>query len=501
MSNWARKWWPGLIPLALLWIAAIWTGTVPLETQLAARSTGALKDTVLDKTRVSVSGRDVMLSAEAFSEEGRRSATSQVEAVPGVRLVNDGTRLIAEAKPFVWSVERDVVRVTLGGNAPLPAIKAKLLEAARASLKGTEISDRMTLARGAPPRFDAAALLLLDQVGKLKQGKLTLSDTGVSLTGEAREIGSREAITAALRNLPEGYSVTEHAIKAPPYIFQANKDPVANTVTLAGYVPDNAVHAAIVAAIGRKFFSEKLVDNLKASVGAPQGFSNAAVAALGALSRVSTGSLVISDREIKLSGDALYAVAADQILRRPRRRAAAGLDHEGRSLGQAGCQRRRSDGVPAAVFRPAGQGADQVRIRPRDHRAGFDGSAGPVDRNRAALSDRQYRGRRPHRQRWRRRGQHGPVREARAGGGGLSDPGRIAGGAAEGGGLWQFAACRRQRHRRRQGTEPAYRFRGEVSMSRMERIAAGTTYIQASSRRSVGGALMPFLMSVEGSRA
>jgi OOP family OmpA-OmpF porin len=37
------------------------------------------------------------------------------------------------------------------------------------------------------------------------------------------------------------------------------------------------------------------------------------VAALGALSRVSTGSLVISDREVKLSGDALYAVAADQI--------------------------------------------------------------------------------------------------------------------------------------------------------------------------------------------
>ncbi len=313
LAGWARKWWPGLIPLAFLWVGAIWTGTVPLETDLAARSTGALKDTVLDKTRISVSGRDVSLSAEAFSEEGRRSATSQVEAVTGVRLVNDGTSLILEAKPFVWSIERDVVRVTLGGNAPLPAIKAKLLDAARASLKGTEISDRMAMARGAPPRFDNAALLLIDQVGKLKDGKITLSDTGVSLTGMAREIGSREAIFAALKNLPEGYSVKENAIKAPPYIFQANKDPVGNTVTLAGYVPDNAVHAAIVAAVGRKFFSEKLVDNLKASVGAPQGFQNAAVAALGALSRVSTGSLVVSDREVKLSGDALYAVAADQI--------------------------------------------------------------------------------------------------------------------------------------------------------------------------------------------
>lgn len=313
LASWARKWWPGLIPLVLLWIAAIWTGTAPLEADLAARSNGALRDTVLDKIRIAVAGRDVRLSAEAFSEDGRRSAAAQVEAVTGVRLVSDDTRLIPEAKPFAWSIERDVVRVTLDGNTPLPAIKAKLMEAARASLKGTEISDKMTMARGAPPRFDNAALLLIDQVGKLKDGKITLSDTSVSLTGMAREIGGREAILAALKNLPEGYSVKENAIKAPPYVFQANKDPVANTITLAGYVPDNTVHAAIVAAVGRKFFSEKLVDNLKASVGAPQGFQNAAVAALGVLSRVSTGSLVMSDREVKLSGDALYAVAADQI--------------------------------------------------------------------------------------------------------------------------------------------------------------------------------------------
>jgi len=313
ISTWARKWWPGLIPLALLWIAAIWTGTVPLEADLAARSTAALKDTVLDKTRISVSGRDVGLSAEAFSEDGRRSAISQVEATAGVRLVNDDTRLVTEAKPFLWSIERDVVRITLGGSAPLPASKARLAEATRAANAGVEVSDRMTMARGAPPRFDNAALLLADQIGKLKDGKIALSDTSVSLSGMAKEIGSREAIAAALRNLPEGYTVAENAIKAPPYIFRANKDPVANTVTLEGYVPDNAVHAAIVAAVGRKFFSEKLVDNLKASVGAPQGFSNAVTVALGALSRVSTGSLVMSDREIKVSGDALYAAAADQI--------------------------------------------------------------------------------------------------------------------------------------------------------------------------------------------
>jgi OOP family OmpA-OmpF porin len=37
------------------------------------------------------------------------------------------------------------------------------------------------------------------------------------------------------------------------------------------------------------------------------------VPALGALSRLSTGTLVVSDREVKLSGDALYEAAAVQI--------------------------------------------------------------------------------------------------------------------------------------------------------------------------------------------
>src|ERR1700712_4042041 len=313
LFRWSTKWWPGVIPLAILWAFAAWMSTAPLESELSGRATATLKDTILDKTRIAVAGRDVTFEAEAFSEDGRRSAVTSVEAVPGVRLVNDETRLIPEANPFVWSAERDVVRVTLAGNVPVPAIKSRLLDAARANLGGVDIADQMNLARGAPQRFDAAALLLIDQIGKLRDGRITISGSQVSLAGMARDLGGREAVAAALKNLPEGFSVAANDIKAPPYIFQAYKDPVAVTVTLTGYVPDNATHAALAAAAGRKFFSEKVVDNLKASVGAPAGFAQAVTPALGALSRLSTGTLVVSDREVKLSGDAFYDAAAVQI--------------------------------------------------------------------------------------------------------------------------------------------------------------------------------------------
>ena len=399
LFRWSSKWWPGLIPLVAFWAIAAWTSTAPLEADLAARSSAALKDTVLDKTRIAVAGRDVTLGADAFSEEGRRRALASVEAVPGVRLVNDETRLVPEAKPYVWSAERDVARVTLGGSAPLPASKAKLLEGARTAVSGVEVADQMALARGAPERFDNAALLLLEQVGKLKDGKVTITDTMVSLSGMARELGGREAIAAALKNLPEGFTVAANDVKAPPYVFQAYKDPVAVTLTLSGYVPDNNVHTAIAQAASRKFVSEKVVDNLKSSLGAPSGFSAAIMAALGGLSRLSTGTLVVSDREVKLSGDALYEGAATQI------RAGLGKDFP------QGFQFKPEISVkpPAAPVDPTvcqqlfSELLSKGKIRFEQGRVAldpdFDRDARSPDRNRAALSDREYRSRRAYRRR------------------------------------------------------------------------------------------------------
>ncbi len=298
----------------------------------------------------------------------------------------------------------------------------------------------MNLARGAPPRFDNAALLLVDQIGKLKDGKITISDSKVSLSGMARDLGGREAIAAALKNLPEGFSVAANEIKAPPYIFQAYKDPVAVTLTLTGYVPDNNVHAALVAAAARKFFSEKVVDNLKASVGAPAGFAAAVVPALGALSRLSTGTLVVSDREVKLSGDAFYDAAAVADPRRPRQGFPEGLAVQGRHFGQARGRAGRCHRMPAIVFGSAGEGKNPVRIRARHHRSGFGGAARSPDRNRAALSDRQYRNRGTYRRRWRGCLQPGAVGKARAGGDGLSGQGRVARRPLHGDGLRQHAS-------------------------------------------------------------
>src|ERR1700756_5170414 len=97
LFKWSSKWWPGVVPLVILWGLAAWSSTATVEGDLAVRANAALKDTVLDKRRISVDGRDVSFAANAFSEDGRASAVASVEAVTGVRLVDDETRLVAEA--------------------------------------------------------------------------------------------------------------------------------------------------------------------------------------------------------------------------------------------------------------------------------------------------------------------------------------------------------------------------------------------------------------------
>lgn len=309
--NAARKWWLGLLPLALVLALAAFRHTRAIEADLTARADAALGGILLDGARVTARGRDLRLEAGAFTEQGRRGALAIVEGVAGARRVNDETRLLPEVRPYTWSARRDVNRIVLEGHVPLPEVRGGLAEVARRAAGNLAVTDRMIYSRGAPANFEAAARLLVAGLSLLSSGEIALSDTAVRLKGMAREPGGREAILLALSNLPQGFTVTAD-IKAPPYVFQANKDPVTATLTLSGNAPDNG-RRQIVTTAARRFFSDSIIDNLQVSLGAPADFTDAALAGLGDLSRLSTGSLVISDRTVKLSGDAFHEAAAEEI--------------------------------------------------------------------------------------------------------------------------------------------------------------------------------------------
>ena len=156
--------------------------------------------------------------------------------------------------------------------------------------------------------------------------------------------------------------------------------------------------------------------------------------------------------------------------------------------------RRPSRSAPASarIFRRAGSSRPKFRSSPRRRRSmppsasscfricwpreesGLNPGAPPSIRIPPALLDRlvetalrcpnaniEIAG--PYRRRRRGGLQPGAVGKARAGGDRLSGQSRTARRPLHGGRLWQHAAGRRQRYRRRQGAEPPHRFRGEVS--------------------------------------
>ena len=283
----------------------------------------------------------------------------------------------------------------------------------------------MNLSRGAPPRFDERGiLLLLDQIGKTEGRQdhaFPTAPRSASPEWRATSAAAKRS-RLALKNLPEGFSVAANDVKAPPYIFQAYKDPVALTLTLTGYVPDNNVHAALVErGVGTKVLQRKggrqsQGQRRRAGRISPPRWCPRS----GALSRLSTGTLVVSDREVKLSGDALYDAAVAQI------RAGLGKDFP---QGWQFKPRFRSSPRPRRSIPPCASNCfrncwPRARSASNPGRSVLDAdSAGLLDRlieTALRCPSRQYRDRRTYRWRRRRRLQPGAVGEAGPGGDGLS---------------------------------------------------------------------------------
>lgn len=346
------KWWWGLIPLAILWIlATVFTGQ-SVNSDLSNRSTAALGAAVLNPA-FSVSGRDVTVSGTVFSPDEANKVAGTVTDVWGVRKVLIDAKQPDVASPYSWGVTHDASGVVLTGNVPNPTTRDKIVSAAKTAFAGADIKDQMQYASGAPVGYDGGVQFGLAQLARLQSGSASLSDANLTISGAAATSGDYDAITAALKTLPQGLALAKSDITAPArvaaapapalaapttaatpaptataeqavtaaatavtnaattavtaatsYGFDAARD--AGKLTLSGNYPDDATHGKIVDAAKSLFASDDLSDQLTAAPGAPDGFGTAAVAGLNALSRLAKGTFSLSNTDAKLTGEALY---------------------------------------------------------------------------------------------------------------------------------------------------------------------------------------------------
>lgn len=341
------KWWWGLIPLAILWIlATIFTGQ-SINNDLGSRSTSAL-GTSVQNPAFSVSGRDVSVSGTVFSPDEASQIAGAVDQVWGVRKVLVDAKEPDVAKPFNWGITHEGSGVVLTGNVPNPTTRDKIVSAAKTAFSGAEIKDEMQYASGAPDAYDGGVQFGLAQLARLAKGSVSLSDTALAISGTADTSGAYEAITAALKTLPQGLTLAKSDITAPAPVAAAAPaaatTPAATSTTtaavtaastvapalapssfsfdalreagklrLSGNYPDDDAHSKIIDAARNLFSSDEISDELKAAPGAPNGFVTAALGGLNALSRLAKGSFSLSGTDAKLSGEALYNGAVKSI--------------------------------------------------------------------------------------------------------------------------------------------------------------------------------------------
>lgn len=329
-----KKWWIGLPILVAIAYFADANLTPLIEADIEARAMTRLANepTFPEKLKISVVGRDVMISgpsseaatralADLRMEPGLRKLTGANAAAPAVQTAALGKPAAVEparAAPYNFSISLGDSVVALTGQLPSEAMRKDIVAKVAALRASASLSDTTKIEAAAPQgEFARAVDVALASLGKLTQGKATIANGKVTIEGQGRENVQAATIEADARaRLPQGFELAKAEIVAgamSPYVFSAMRDGA--QVTLSGYAPDESTHKRLAEAARRRFFDATVNDRLMIAKGAPSGFADAAETSLSGLARLAEGRLSISGADLTLAGVARHQAARAEIER------------------------------------------------------------------------------------------------------------------------------------------------------------------------------------------
>lgn len=167
-------------------------------------------------------------------------------------------------------------------------------------------NNRLTLARGAPDRgFTEALTALYPILAEFKSATITLSDTTVTIAGEAASNEAYARMAAGLPALPPGYTIGDVAVVRPvaaPFVYSAA---IGDTgVTVSGFAPDPETRNRLFGLARTAAGQSSIADGVDLASGAPDGFAEVAAAALDFLPLLANGRVDMADRRVVISGTA-----------------------------------------------------------------------------------------------------------------------------------------------------------------------------------------------------
>ncbi|WP_417423428.1 OmpA family protein [Hoeflea sp.] len=308
MVNWKSWIWPGLAAVACLTALAMWFRADIIEADLRKRALLALEPHQ-GWVQLSVRGRDLKLTGLAPDEPSRAKALEIVQALYGVRVVDNASGLLPLESPYRLLAEKTEHGVTLSGFVPNEATRKQVIADLTAMLPGIALLDQMKLARGAPDHLTELADFGLAAFSWFSTGVVEISDTVVKVSGQALNPEDHEAVLSALAApLPAGgtlggVEITPASV-TEGYGWSAEID--AQGINLAGYAPSPEVRQQMVDAAMSVRSGVKVVDGMRFAAGVPVGVDWLAASseAMSVLSHLAEGRASIRGNVLDLSGQA-----------------------------------------------------------------------------------------------------------------------------------------------------------------------------------------------------
>jgi outer membrane protein OmpA-like peptidoglycan-associated protein/osmotically-inducible protein OsmY len=223
----------------------------------------------------------------------------------------------ARADPYVWSADYDGKAIVLAGYVPTEIVHETLVAAARATIPGAAVDDKLAIASGEPAGFAEAATVALSALPRFSSGGVTLDGLKLDITGKARSVDDYEALVEGFAAaLPKGVRVVSSAI-APaavaPYGWKGER--LDGTVVLTGYMPSPAQEAEMLKTAEMLFGKDKLDNRVRIAAGEPRmDWIGAVKFALVQLGSLSHGAVTVGDKAYAIEGEAATPDAFDAIL-------------------------------------------------------------------------------------------------------------------------------------------------------------------------------------------
>lgn len=158
----------------------------------------------------------VVLGDRVFSIEGEASSpktfielhAANAQTLPASLELESADVRPPLVTPYRFVAARTPEAIRIDGHVASQAQRQAILDAAKRGFGTREIVDNLVYASGAPDGFIGAAMVSLNAVSRLGGGKSELSDTTISISGDAYYPTAKGAVAdAVLEAMPDGFNV------------------------------------------------------------------------------------------------------------------------------------------------------------------------------------------------------------------------------------------------------------------------------------------------------